>query len=155
MTLAGGGFALMGIVVLFLGMGWLLLYLIWSPSLRKTEIGEVEMAGHGTLCMARAHDGDISYNYYARVLGAGSELEKWARVGSSIERAKKCETAVTSDSRFSAISFEGQDGNIVIYDSVAKELWWHADQQWLSNYKFRPAWKLLHAKNPRLPKPPF
>ncbi len=153
--LASCGFAIVGLVF-FLGLGWLPFYLMVGPSLWKTVMGEVKIKDHGTLCIGRAHDGDLSYNYYVRVRGAGDELENWTRVDRSSDPTKHSETALTSDSRYAAVSFESADGErMVIYDSVAKELWWNANDQWRSNARFVRAWTLLRAQNPRLPFPPY
>jgi len=153
---AGCCIGIMGGTVLLLGLGWFGLYTIFSPSLWKTVIGEVKVSNGHKLSVGRAHDGDISYNYYVRVQGVGNnKLEDWTYVGWSLDPTEDSDTALTSDSRFAAIAFKCEDGGVlVIYDSEAKELWWNADDQWASTTKFISAWRLLYSKNPRLPAPP-
>ena len=139
-------------IVTVVGLGWMCLYLVFSPSLWKTVIGEVRAPNGHTLDVGRAHDGDISYNYYVRVTGAKDEkLENWTWVAWSLNPTDSCVTAITSDSRFAGIEFKSEDGSkLVIYDTQDKELWWNADDQWASTTKFINAWRILHARNNRI-----
>jgi hypothetical protein len=154
--LAGCGIGIIVGIFMSLGLGWLFIYMIFSPSLWKTNVTQVRMPSGNILCIGRAHDGDISYNYYVRVRGAGDErLEEWSYVSWSLDPVDSAETAVTRDSRFAAAEFKGEYGLImVIYDSIDRELWWNADDQWQSTTKFIGAWRQLHAINPRLSAPP-
>lgn len=106
------------------------------------------------LCLGTAHDGDISYDYFARVRGASPNLDEWTRIGSNLDRFDTCETAVTSDNRFACVSCEDAE-LMVIFDSEDQELWWRGHDQWDSDTKFVHAWRTLRSINPRLPDPPF
>lgn len=134
---------------------WSMMYLAFSPSLGKTEIGSVELKNGQELSLGWAHDGDISYQYYVRVKGANEALQEWAYVDWHIKQIQHCDTAVSPDGRFAAVAFEGSQGTkIVLYDSQEQELWWERHDQWLSMPKFLRAWKTLHASHPNLPAPP-
>lgn len=154
LKVTGCGIAIFAGIALSLASGWLGLMIMLGPSLWKTVIGNVEMQGGSTLCIGRAHDGDISYNYYVRVRGSGGNLEDWTYVGYSLNPTRRSVTALTSDSRYAAIAFDTDERKVmVIYDSDAKELWWNADNQWKSTSRFVRVWRLLYSKNPQLPPP--
>ena len=148
------GVAIFGGLGLALASGWIGLMIMLGPSLWKTVIGDVKTHGGNTLAIGRAHDGDISYNYYVRVRGAGGDLDEWTYVGYSLDPTRSSVTALTSDSRYAAIAFDTDNGKaMVIYDSDVKELWWNADNQWKSTSRFVRAWRLLYSENPHLPPP--
>ena len=141
-------------LVLVLCLGWFGLRMIFGEPLWKTTIGEVEFDGGMELCLGTAHDGDISYDYFARVRGASSDFDRWTRVGSHLDHFESCETAVTSDNRFACIACEDAE-LMVIFDSKEQELWWRGHDQWESDSKFVGAWRQLRSINSRLPEPPF
>jgi len=90
-----------------------------------------------------------------RVRGADEKLDRWSHLAWSLDPVEHSETALSSDSRYAAVSFETADGDVVvIYDSVSEELWWNADDQWKSTTKFLKAWRQLHTINPKLSRPP-
>jgi hypothetical protein len=142
-------------LVLFCGLAWFGLRLAFGPSLWKTTIGTVKIPDRETLCVGSSHDGDISYQYFVRVRGADKKLSNWHYLAWSIEPVTHSETALSSDSRYAAVSFKTADGDmVVIYDSASEELWWNADDQRESSTKFLAAWKQLHTINSKLSAPP-
>lgn len=141
-------------LVLLLCVGLCGLCIVFGESLWKTTIGEAEFDGGMELCLGTAHDGDISYIYFARVRGGSPDLNQWTRVGWHLEHFESCETAVTSDNRFACIACEEAD-LIVIFDSKEQKLWWRGHDPWDSNSKFIRAWRQLRSVNPRLPEQPL
>ena len=90
-----------------------------------------------------------------RVRGVDERLAKWRYLAWSLDQVEHSEIAMSSDSRYAAVSFDSADGDVVvIYDSVSEELWWNADDQWESTTKFLKAWRELHTRNPKLSEPP-
>ena len=141
--------------LLFGGLVWFGPRILLGPSLWKTTIGTVKIPNRGTLCVGRSHDGDISYEYSVRVRGADEKFARWRYLARSLHPVEHSETALSSDSRYAAVSFDTPDGDVVvIYDSVSEELWWNADDQWESTTKFLTAWRQLHTINSKLSAPP-
>jgi hypothetical protein len=90
-----------------------------------------------------------------RVRGADEKFARWRYLARSLHPVEHSETALSSDSRYAAVSFDTPDGDVVvIYDSVSEELWWNADDQWESTTKFLTAWRQLHTINSKLSAPP-
>jgi hypothetical protein len=141
-------------LILVLGLVWLALRLMLGAPLTTKIIGEVEIDGSGRLCLGRAHDGDLSYNYFARIRGHAGGLDSWTWVDSREEAFGACETAVSSDQRFACIACNSSD-LMVIFDAQEQELWWRGHDQWDSDTKFVRAWRALRSINPRIPEPPF
>lgn len=142
-------------LILFGCLVWFGPRLVMGPSVWKKIIGKVRVPERGTLCLGRSHDGDISYEYFVRVSGAGDDLGQWHHLAYSLNPVEDSVTALTSDLRYAAISFASDQGDVVaVYDSVTQELWWNSEDQWTSTSRFLTAWRLLHAKNPRLSAPP-
>jgi hypothetical protein len=142
-------------IVLIGGLVWFGPRLVFGPSLWKTTIATVKIPSRRSLDVGRSHDGDISYEYFVRVRGADGQLAEWRYLAWSLDPIEHTETALSSDSRYAAVSFDTTDGNVlVIYDSVSEELWWNADDQWESTTKFLSAWRQLHTVNPKLSAPP-
>lgn len=153
--MAGCGIKIILGIVTLVGLGWACLYLIFSPSLWKTVIGRARTPDGIELCVGRAHDGDISYQYFARVRGAGEKQKEWTYVGWSLDPIDDVETAVTPDSKFAAVQFRCADGRVlVIYDAELDELWWISDDKGPSTLKFFRAWRQLHTVNQKLSEPP-
>lgn len=104
------------------GLVWIGPRLVLGPSLWKTSIGTVKIPNRGTLCVGRSHDGDISYEYSVRVRGADGKLAQWRHLARSLNRVEDSEAALSSDSRYAAVSFDSAEGGVVvIYDSVSEE----------------------------------
>lgn len=147
--------AVLGGFIVLVGLTWLFLYLAFSPSLWKTVIGEARTPSGVELSIDRAHDGDISYEYFARVRGSGGKHMDWTYVGWSLDPTSKTETAVTKDSKFAGVEFTTTDGpTLVIYDTDEDTLSWISDIKGPDTLKFFRAWRQLYAQNPKLSEPP-
>lgn len=151
--------------VTLVGLGWACLYLIFSPSLWKTVIGEVEIDGIGEMHVGHAHDGDISYNYYVQIEGGISAYSEWTYFGWDLDASGKCKSARSSDGRFTCIYSQpsihpwtqrGSDEMplMVIHDRRSGLIWptKKSDEEFTSFWL--AAWRAIRLANPEVPNPP-
>lgn len=136
-----------------------------NRSIEDNTIGKVPITQLGEMQVGYQHDGDISYNYFVRIVGSTTAYSEWTYFGSDIEASGKCKSATSADGRFTCIYAQhdirprGQFlletmPLMVIYDRNSGLIWpTEKSDQHFTGY-WLEAWRTIRLSNPELPEAP-
>ncbi len=156
------------IVVAIFAVIFLLFWAFLSSGNRSIEdhtIGKVSITQLGEMQVGYQHDGDISYNYYVRIVGSTTAYSEWTYFGWDLKASGKCKSASSVDGRFTCIYSQHEIHPweqlgletiplMVIFDRKSGLIWpteksdEHFTGYWLE------AWRTFRLSNPELPEAP-
>lgn len=136
-----------------------------NVSIEDHIIGKAPIAPKGEMQVGYQHDGDLSYDYYVRIVGGATTYSEWTRFGSDLNALGRCQFATSADGRFTCIySHEPIRSRvrllsdtmplIVIHDRNSGMIWptEQSDNHFLSFWL--GAWRNIRLTNPDVPSLP-